>query len=330
MRGLFYLLAKDFRSMIYGRFFLLVIGSLILYCCYIQFFYVNTDQSIFPVYLYDRTSSNIETQDKLYLVSSMEDMQSHISDQYSIGVIKEEEQIQIYMVTSGNEKTDNIRGACAYEMVFSQNQDTKATEIIGNNSKKTKNRLEMTSEVLFFELVAIGFLGISAILFKEKQMGVIRVHGILPVNLSTFILSKLSLFLLTDFAFATLLTIINLNDIAMDVIFDVLIQTGILSIIMTLVGFFFALWLRDFRRFSLFYLIFAIFATTPVFLAAQTSIEMKWIQYHPLYHLFKGIKNAYFSMGDESFIYYFICGITIVFLFLLVRFMLIREIIKEG
>ena len=330
MRGLFYLLAKDFRSMIHGRFFLLVIGSLILYSCYIQFFYANTDQSIFPVYLYDRMPSNIETQDDLHSVSSIEDMQSHLWDPYSIGVIKEEEQIQIHMITSGNEKTDNIRGAYACEKVFSQNQDTKATETIGNNSKEMKNRLEMTSEVLFFELVAIGFLGISAILFKEKQMGVIRVHGILPVNLSTFILSKLFLFLSTDFAFAILLTIVNLNAIAIDVIFDVLIQTGILSIIMILVGLFFALWLRDFRRFSLFYLIFAIFATTPVFLAAQTSIEIKWIQYHPLYHLFQGVKNAYFSMGDQSFAYYFICGVTIILLFLLVRFMLNREMIKEG
>lgn len=329
MRGLFYLLAKDFRSMVHGRFFLLVIGSLILYSCYIQFFYANTDQSIFPVYLYDRTTSNIETQEDLYSVSSIEDMQSYLSDRYSIGVTKEE-QIQIHMVTSGNEKTDNIRAAYAHEKLLLQNQDTKATEIIGNNSKEIKNRLEMTSEVLFFELVAIGFLGISAILFKEKQMGVIRVHGILPMNPTSFILSKLALFLLTDIAFAIILTIVNLNSVGIDIIFDILIQTGILSIIMILLGFFFALCLRDFRRFSLFYLIFAIFATTPVFLAAQTSIEMKWIQYHPLYHMFNGLKNAYFSMGHESFRFYFICGITIVLLFLLVRFMLGREMIKEG
>ncbi|WP_440895438.1 hypothetical protein ACS127_12840 [Amphibacillus sp. Q70] len=330
MRGLFYLLAKDFRSMVHGRFFLLVIGSLVLYSCYIQFFYINTDQSIFPIYLHGIDTSDTETQDDLYSISSRGEMQSHLSDHYSIGVTKEEEHLQIHMVTSGSEKTDNLRAAYAYETTLSQNQEAKGAEIIGGNSKTVKNRLEMTSEVLFFELVAIGFLGISAILFKEKQMGVIRVHGILPISRTSFILSKLSLFLLTDFVFAILLTIINLNALSIDLIVNILIQTGILSIIMILLGLFFALCLRDFKRFSLFYLVFAIFATTPVFLAVQTSIDVKWVKYHPFYHLFSGLKNAYFSMGDESFLYYLICGLTMFVLFLFVRFMLGREMIKEG
>ena len=54
MRGSFFaLLKKDFRLMVSSKFFLLAIGSLILYSCYINLVYVKVDQEIFPVYLYD-------------------------------------------------------------------------------------------------------------------------------------------------------------------------------------------------------------------------------------------------------------------------------------
>ena len=52
-RGFLALLKKDIKLMLSGRFFLLALGSLILYSCYINFVYINLDQNIYPVYLYD-------------------------------------------------------------------------------------------------------------------------------------------------------------------------------------------------------------------------------------------------------------------------------------
>lgn len=168
-------------------------------------------------------------------------------------------------------------------------------------------------------------------LFKEKQMGIIRVHGVLPVSKSAFILSKLCLFLLSDFVFSALLTIINLGvSEGFAVLHYVLLQAGILSLLMALVGFFCAVLLPDFKQFSLLYLVLAIFITTPVFLAGQTGITLKWIKYHPMYHLFMAMKNAYWGISSANGIYYTICGLTIVLLFLLVRRVLIREMAKEG
>ena len=91
--------------------------------------------------------------------------------------------------------------------------------MIGTNDKEMKNRREITAEFLFFELSAVGFLGLASMLFKEKQMGVIRVHGVLPIRRSMFILSKLLLLLLSDLAFTVLLTVSNLGTLpAMDVL----------------------------------------------------------------------------------------------------------------
>ena len=52
-RGFYHLLKKDFKLMLSSKFFLLALISLILYSCYINFVYVNLDQEMYPVYLYD-------------------------------------------------------------------------------------------------------------------------------------------------------------------------------------------------------------------------------------------------------------------------------------
>ena len=74
-----------------------------------------------------------------------------------------------------------------------------------------KQRKEISCELLFIEIVAVGFLGIASVLFKEKQMGVIRVHAVLPLKKSLFILSKITVFLLSDLVFASLMTICNVG-----------------------------------------------------------------------------------------------------------------------
>ena len=54
-------------------------------------------------------------------------------------------------------------------------------------------------------------------------------------------------------------------------------------------------WLKDFKQFSLFYLVLAVFICTPVFLAGQTGVEWKWMAYNPVYRLFMGMKQEYFE-----------------------------------
>ena len=161
-------------------------------------------------------------------------------------------------------------------------------------------------------------------------MGVICVHAILPLRKELFLLSKLAVFLLSDLAFAVPLTLLNVGVTDGAAILPaVLLQTTILSLIMALVGLLCALLLKDFRQFTLVYLMIAIFAATPVFLSANTSIKFDWIGYHPFYHVYMGLKNAYFGT-DISPAYYAGAAGVIALLFLVVRLAFHREIGKEG
>lgn len=328
-RGFHSILKKDFKLMLSSKFLLLALGSLILYSCYINFVYIRLDQDIYPVYLYDPMNTQAGVSSEVTQVDTIEDLQAQCSDGYSVGIDVSSSEPEIIMVTSGITSTDHYRAAYALSLLSPESSYT--AELIGQNDKEMKSRREITCEFLFFELAAVGFLGLASMLFKEKQMGVIRVHGILPVNKSAFIISKLYLFLLSDLVFTCLLTVINLGMSAgLNVLPAVLVQAGILSLIMALVGFFCAVTLPDFKQFSLLYLVLAIFISTPVFLAGQTSIHWNWINYHPMYHLFMGMKNAYFATSSTGGSYYLACALAIVLLFLLVHRALTCEMTKEG
>ena len=363
-------LRKDFKMMLSGKFFLLAAGSLLVYSLYINMIYVRLNQEIYPAIVYDPLALQKEEQLPFGVkVESKEELQAKCADGYAVGIdlsggisVKD---AKIYVVSSGVEKIDALR--VAYAQLYYQQNIFKAdtgtipsgrrsdgaknqeklgtvytveqerltkdnnTKIIGCFTKEAKNRREITCEVLFFELTAVGFLGLAAVLFREKQMGVIRVHGILPISRAAFILSKLLLFLISDLLFATVLTWVNIGFLeGAAVLPAVLVQAGILSTIMALLGFWVAVCLPNFRQFSLLYLVLAVFITTPVFLVGQTGISWGWIAYHPMYQLFMAMKQAYFGESGAGLGYYCVCAAAIVGLFLLGYQALRREIAKSG
>ena len=229
---------------------------------------------------------------------------------------------------AATEKADKHRTDYALSLLSPDGDYTAKT--VGSNSPEMKQRKEITCELLFIEIVAVGFLGIASVLFKEKQMGVIRVHAIMPLHKSLFVFSKITLFLLTDLIFAALMVLFNIGLKGMSIMPAVLVQTAILSLIMALAGFGCTMLLRDFKQFSLAYLVIALFAATPVFLAANTSVKMSWIDYHPFYHVYMGLKNAFFGMPTTNPVYYAGAIGAIILLFVLVEAAFHKEMGKEG
>ena len=328
-KGFCALFKKDYRMLVSGKFFLMAIGFLALYTAYVNLGYIRFMQMPpYNVYLYDPAGTQTEKSPLVRIVSSMEDMDAALlSDANGVGLDASTGEVRVVLY-KGADHVDRHRADYALSLL--KLSASPVPEVLGTNTPEQKARKEITCELLFFELAAVGFLGIAAVLFKEKGMGVIRVHAILPVRKDLFLLSKLAVFLLSDLAFAVLLTMLNVGFAdGAAVLPAVLLQTAILSLIMALVGLLCALLLKDFRQFTLAYLVIAIFAATPVFLSANTSIKFDWIGYHPFYHVYMGLKNAYFG-ADISLAYYVGAVGMIVLLFLAVRLAFHREIGKEG
>ncbi|MDE7170753.1 MAG: ABC transporter permease [Oscillospiraceae bacterium] len=328
-KGFCALFKKDCRMLASGKFFLLAVVFLILYTAYVNFGYIRFMQMPpYNVYLYDPAGTQTEASPLIHMVPSIEAMdEALLADANGVGLDASAGDVRVVLY-AGAENIDRHRADYALSLLRPSANSTP--EVIGTNTPEQKARKEITCELLFFELAAVGFLGIAAVLFKEKSMGVIRVHAVLPLQRNLFLLSKLAVFLLSDLVFAVLLTLLNVGLSGGVVLLPaVLLQTAILSLMMALVGLLCALLLKDFRQFTLAYLIIAIFAATPVFLSANTSIKFDWINFHPFYHVYMGLKNAYFGAAISP-VYYIGAVCAIVLLFLLVQLAFRREMEKEG
>ncbi len=324
------LIKKDCRMMVSGKFFLIALGSLLLYTLFIHFGYLNfMHMEIYNVYLYDPEGTQAQASPLLHPVASLEELDTMLlKDANGVGINASDGRPDI-LLYRGAEKIDRHRADYALSLLHAGEEYTPET--VGVHSPEMKKRKEMTCELLFIEIVAVGFLGIASVLFKEKGMGVIRVHAIMPLPKSLFVLSKNFLFLLTDLVFAALMILFNIGPEEMgNILLPVLAQTAILSLIMALTGFGCAMLLKDFKQFSLAYLVIALFATAPVFLSANTSIKMPWIDQYPFYHLYMGLKNAFFGMPVTGPVYYICTACTIILLYGIVTVAFRKEMGKEG
>lgn len=324
------LFKKDCRMMASGKFFSVALGSLLLYTLFINFGYLNfMHAEIYNVYLYDPAGTQTEISPCVHPVSSPEELNAALAgDTNSVGIDVSDGKPTVVLYTAA-EKADRHRADYALALLHSGGEYTPET--IGGNTLEMKQRKEITCELLFIEIVAVGFLGIASVLFKEKQMGVIRVHATMPLKKSLFVFSKVVLFLLTDLVFAALMILLNVGSAeAGGIVPGVLLQTAILSLIMALVGFGCTMLLGDFKQFSLAYLVIALFAATPVFLAVNTSVKMAWIHYHPFYHVYMGLKNAFFGMPVTSPAYYICAACAIILLFGVDLAAFRKEMGKEG
>ena len=321
---------KDIRMLVSGKFFLMSLGFLVLYTLYVNFGYVKfMNARLYNVYLYDPDKTQTTVSASVQRVSSKETLDAILlEDTNGVGIDAGTGTPQLIFY----ETTENAdRHRADYALSLLQPSGHYSAKIIGTNTPEQKARKEITCELLFFEIAAVGFLGIAAVLFKEKNMGVIRVHAILPLRKNLFILSKLAIFLLSDLVFAILLTALNvgMRDTA-SILSAVLFQTTLLSLIMALTGLICALLLKDFRQFTLAYLLIAVFVATPVFLSANTAIKPDWIRFHPFYHIYVGLKNAYFGTPMNSPGCCLGCLAAIAVLFAGVQCAFRREMRKEG
>ena len=332
MKSIYSLFKKDCIMMASGKFFLIMFVLLLLYTLFIHFGYLNfmgDNANIYHVYLYDPAETYTQASPLIHSAASAKELDEALArDTGGVGIHIKEGKPNIILY-AGTEKVDRHRADYALSLLHSGSGYQPKT--VGDNTTEMKQRKEITCELLFIEIVAVGFLGIASILFKEKQMGVVRVHAIMPLYKSLFVFSKVFLFLLTDLIFAALMTLFNVGpEETGNILPAVLIQTGILSLIMALTGFGCTMLLKDFKQFSLAYLVITLFTATPVFLSANTAIKMDWINYHPFYHVYMGLKNAFFGVPVTNQVYYICAAGTIVLLFGIAAAAFRKEMGKEG
>lgn len=303
------LLKKDLRLVVQSKFYLIIIGSLLVYSLYINFVYVKTDIDNYPVYVYNRTEDQLGLNaDNIKHVHDDEEFYQLLeSDKESIGILVDSPGIKIIISESGSKKTDNLKQLYAQDIIQNDRSEI-SPEIIGLENFKLKKRIEMVSVIVFFEITTISFLGIAALFFQEKKLGVLKVYGVLPASKLLFIFSKVLIFFLLEIFFVTFINWINLEFFySWQVSLNLVLQVAILSPMMVLLGFFFSLIYKNFKQFVYAYTVIIIAMTSPVFLFVNTQFEWSGIKYFPTYHLYSNLSQAYFNNLSPQISYYLFC-----------------------
>ena len=171
-KGFCALFKKDCRMLASGKFFLMAVGFLALYTAYVNLGYIRFMQmEPYHVYLYDPAETQASKSALVQTVPSMEAMDAALlTDANGVGLDASAGDVRVVLYR-GAEHIDRHRADYALSLLEPLTIHTP--EVLGTNTPEQKARKEITCELLFFELAAVGFLGIAAVLFKEKGMGVI-------------------------------------------------------------------------------------------------------------------------------------------------------------
>ena len=155
-----------------GKFFFVALGSLLLYTLFIHFGYLKLMEgsaSIYNVYLYDPLGTQQEVSERICPVTSLEELNAAVlSDTNGVGIDASSGTPSIVLYF-GSEKADNHRADYALSLLHQENE--YHAWIAGTNTPELKQRKEMCCELLFVELIAVGFLGLPLYYLKKSRWG---------------------------------------------------------------------------------------------------------------------------------------------------------------
>lgn len=332
-RQLASLIKKDIKFIIQSKFYLVILGSLLLYSLYINLVYVNSDTQYYTVYMYNNSNRQMNKEVTDYHKVNSEELlnQKLQLDKESIGIIVNENNSEIIILDSGSNKINKEKQLYGEYLLEGSMVNKNANfRIISNNDFDLKKRIEMVSVIIFFEITTISFLGIAAIFFKEKEMGVLKVYGVLPISKVLILLSKVIIYLCIDIIFVLLMSWINIGGLyTLKISLKVCLQIIILSPILVLLGYFFSVIYKNFKEFGFVYTVVIIGMTSPVFLFTNTPYEWSGIKYFPSYHLYINLQNAFFNKPTINFMYLIISFLCLIALFI-VDFKLIAYSLRKG
>ena len=308
-------LKKDFQLVHSAKFFLISLISLILYTLFVNLGYVRLLDTQTPdVFTYD-PNGVLPVLSPLEKTTSLEDLMEKLSGNInSTGVDLSKEEPQIYLY-SNNDKINKAHIDYISYLLHGEKSTDSKVEILGEGSYESNQRRSITAQLLYIELIAVGLLGIASVIFKEKQMGVLRVHGVLPIHSSMVILSKIVVFLISDILFAILMMALNAGGFeTLNALTGIIINISILSMVMSMLAIFLTLILKDFKQFSLVFLVIVLAIAAPVM---GDIIPAGLLVWHPFYYLYNSLYDSILGIGEMDFTFIIPAIGAIIFFFII-------------
>lgn len=175
-----------------------------------------------------------------------------------------------------------------------------AINLLRERSEPVPARLAGIPIFLVFEVVALGFFLVAAMIFQEKQEGVIRALRVSPTGTLGYVLSKTAVFLILSLAYALLLLLLS---IGLDVDYPrLLLLVALSSTMMTMAGIAVAVFFNNISEWffaGTFVLLIFILPSVSYAIPSFAPAVLSWI---PSYPVVFGIRELLFPTGKAGFL----------------------------
>jgi ABC-type multidrug transport system permease subunit len=153
---------------------------------------------------------------------------------------------------------------------------------------------------IVFEVIVLGFMLISIMIFQEKQERTILAYRVTPSGTFAYIISKSLLFLFSSLIYGG---IIILFTVGMKINFGLLfliISLG--SLLMTLVGLFVGIFFNDISGWFLWGISILMINLIPMISYMNPTFSPLWVRIIPSYYILFSVREILFSTGKSGFI----------------------------
>ncbi|MCA9972071.1 MAG: ABC transporter permease, partial [Anaerolineales bacterium] len=175
-----------------------------------------------------------------------------------------------------------------------------AFNLLRERSEPVPARLAGIPIFLVFEVVALGFFLVAAMIFQEKQEGVIRALRVSPTGTLGYVLSKTAVFLILSLAYALLLLLLSMG---LDVDYPrLLLLVALSSTMMTMAGIAVAVFFNNISEWffaGTFVLLIFILPSVSYAIPSFAPAVLSWI---PSYPVVFGIRELLFPTGKAGFL----------------------------
>ncbi|HCX65434.1 MAG TPA: hypothetical protein DHN33_09515, partial [Eubacteriaceae bacterium] len=214
MKNLAALFLKDIRLSTKGLYFYIEIGMAVIFVLVLLFLVPENFESSRSLHLYfengDESLSDVFDQDvfddsQINMVESRSGLQNHLEeDRSSVGAVlsRSNQTLNFEMILQGYESDSLIRllelGLLAefHESSTNESYDVE-TIVLEPNAAHLSDRDAIIPVYLTMNIGLMGLFIIAAYIFLDKDEGIIKAHQVTPVRLSSYLLSKMMLLLLT-------------------------------------------------------------------------------------------------------------------------------------
>ena len=153
---------------------------------------------------------------------------------------------------------------------------------------------------IVLEVIILGFMLVSIMMFQEKQEGTVLAYRVTPSGTLTYITSKSLLFLVSSLIYGGIIILFTMG-VKVNFIYLFLI-ISLSSLLMTLVGLFVGIFFNDISGWFPWGILILVINTVPIISYVNPTFSPLWVKAIPSYYVLFSVREILFSTGKSGFI----------------------------